>query len=152
MKKLFLLFAFTCVLFISCKKNKGTYLVFGHFYGMCAGEKCVEIFKLTDSKLYEDTQDKYPSRTDFYSASYKQLAQQQFEDTKDLIGFFPSDLLNETQTVFGQPDAADQGGLYIEYYKDGIHKFWMLDNNKNNVPSKYHSFMDKMREKIDKLQ
>ncbi len=143
----------TAVTFGGCKKkNQENYVLFGHFYGFCQGEKCIEIFKLTDEKLYEDRADKYPSRTEFYVGTYDELDAQKFNDTKDLMGSFPTDLLNEKEIVLGQPDAGDQGGLYIEYYKNGVHKFWLLDNNKNAVSSKYHSFMDKVKEKVDKLQ
>ena len=61
--------ALCCLCFIlSCTDNDDEnafllgdqdYLVFGHFYGMCAGEGCVETFKLTDLELFEDTVDDY---------------------------------------------------------------------------------------------
>ena len=35
------------------------YLIFGHFYGECFGENCIEIFKLEADALYEDDNDVY---------------------------------------------------------------------------------------------
>ena len=35
------------------------YIVFGHYYGMCFGEQCVEIFKIENQQLFEDTLDEY---------------------------------------------------------------------------------------------
>ncbi len=80
------------------------YIIFGHCYGMCMGEQCVEIFRLEKDKLFEDTKDLYPSRIDFYDGNYVQLSKQKFNDSKDLTNYFPTELLNETDTVIGQPD------------------------------------------------
>ncbi len=73
--------------------------MFGSFYGMCAGEQCIEIFRLEEGKLLEDTTDKYPERDNFYAGKFIQLSAQKYNDTKDLIDYFPKDLLNETTTV-----------------------------------------------------
>lgn len=142
-----------------CKKEEikptstsSDYLIFGHFYGFCQGERCVEIFKLDDTALQEDILDIYPDRTKFYIASYKSLAATKFEAVKDLRANFPTELLSEQDTVLGQPDASDGGGLYIEYKSGTVHKFWIIDQFKTNVPTKYHGFMDKVNEKIALLQ
>lgn len=134
------------------KPSKSEYIIFGHFYGECLGDKCIEIFRLEEDKLFEDRNDRYPSYTGFYSGKWEKLSNQKFNDTKDLTNDFPLDLLNETSTVIGQPDAGDWGGLYIEYNFDGIRKFWLLDQKKSNVPTKFHPFIDKVNEKINQLQ
>lgn len=156
MKKISFILLSACLLFISCKKDEeklsvGDYLIFGHFYGECAGKQCIEIFRLEQYKLYEDTTDIYPSFTNYYEGKYIMLSREQFNITKDLINYFPSDLLKETTYVIGTPDAGDWGGLYIEYYISGFRKFWVLDQMKTNVPSKYHNFIDKVNEKINQL-
>ncbi len=132
--------------------SKSGYIIFGHFYGECLGEKCIEIFRLEEDKLFEDSNDRYPSSTGFYSGKWEKLSSQKFNDTKDLIDDFPMDLLNEPSIVIGQPDAGDWGGLYIEYNFDGIRKFWLLDQMKRNVPLEYHNFIDRVNEKINQLQ
>ncbi len=154
--KLMMIFL-TFFLLTSCEKDtielsKSEYLIFGHFYGECEGEKCVEIFRLEQDKLFEDTKDKYPFGYDFYDGNYIQLSEQKFNDTKDLVNSFPADLLTETDTVIGQPDAGDWGGLHIEYNFNGVRKFWLLDQMKSNVPTKYHNFIDKVNEKIALLE
>lgn len=151
------LFATACFL-SSCNKkcdhlSADDYLVFGHFYGMCQGEACIEIFRLEDKRLLEDSRDEYPSHSNFYNADFSRvLSTQQFDDVKDLTDFFPTDLLSESNHTIGQPDAGDWGGLYIEYQKDGERYFWILDKMKSNVPSKYHEFIDKVEAKIALLQ
>lgn len=147
----------TFLLLVSCGKDQvvlsnSDYLIFGHFYGECGGEWCVEIFKLEKDGLYEDTKDKYPNSREFYEGNYMQLSQQKFEDTKDLINSFPADLLSETNTVIGQPDAGDWGGLYIEYNANGVRRSWLLDQMKSNVPVQYHDFIDKVNGKIKLLE
>ena len=147
----------TFFLLTSCKKNdselsNSDYIVFGHFFGMCLGEQCVEIFRLEKDKLFEDTKDQYPNGNNFYVGNYVQLSKQKFNDTKDLTNNFPTDLLDEPDTVIGQPDAGDWGGLYVEYNFNGVRKFWLLDQMKSNVPTKYHDFIDMINEKITQLQ
>jgi hypothetical protein len=141
----------------SCKKEKKDKLaydhfIFGRFYGMCAGEECIEIFKLEDGKLFEDTKDEYPNYQTFYNGNFVQLSDVQYQQTKDIFNFFPSDLLNETEIIIGSPDAGDWGGHYIEYNHNGTKRFWLLDKMKMNVNPKYHLFIDKLNEKIDSLK
>ena len=145
------------ILLTSCKKEgvhlaSGEYMVFGHFYGECFGEQCIEIYRLEKDQLLEDTKDQYPSSDNFYTGAYVKLPSQKYNAVKDLPSFFPSDLLLESKRVIGQPDAGDWGGFYIEYNYNGVRQFWLLDKVKGNVPLKYHSFIDKLNEKIDLLK
>lgn len=148
------LFALVGVLLTtSCKKDDnqisdGDYLMFGHFYGMCGGEQCVEIFRLEETKLFEDQNDDYPGQTDFYNGDYVMLSDTKYDQVKDLIDYFPNGLLNETDKVIGTPDAGDWGGYYIEYKQGGVHKFWLIDKMTNNIPSYMHPFIQKVEEKI----
>ena len=142
---------FAVVIFSSCNKdnkiemNESDYLIFGHFYGECVGEECVETFMLTDKKLYEDLNDKYSGREQYH---FIELKNGEYAEVKDLVDFFPSELWNENVTTFGCPDCIDQGGLHIEYKKDGVFKTWRIDQSKNDVPAYLHNFMDKINEKI----
>lgn len=126
--------------------------MFGHFYSECEGEGCIDIFRLEQNRLLEDTRDEYPRSDRFYKGSYKQQTSEHFEAVKDLKDFFPNELLSEKKNIIGEPDAGDSGGLYIEYNLDGTHQFWLLDLNKRNVPAKYHAFIDKVVEKISVLK
>lgn len=122
----------------------GDYLIFGHFYGFCLGETCIETFKLTSDTLYEDTNDQYTHE----SFNFEVMDDTKFEAVKDLADAFPTKLLEEKEATFGCPDCADGGGLYIEYSRNGTVKSWRIDQIKGNVPSYLHSFMDKVNEKI----
>ena len=150
MKKVFTLLM-AIVILTSCNKdddgitiNEQNYLIFGHFYGMCAGEGCVETYKLTDLKLYEDILDDYSGQ----NLDFVELDNETFEQINDLVDFFQNQLLNETDTVFGCPDCSDGGGLFIQYSDNGNLKSWRIDQFQENVPSYLHSFIDKVNEKI----
>ncbi len=135
---------------ISCSSDDGielnetNFLVFGHFYGECGGEGCIETFKLTGTSLFEDTNDNYVG-IDF---NFIKLTNEKFEAVKDLVDFFPNELLTSSETTFGCPDCADGGGLFIQYSKNGVIRNWSIDQSKSNVPNYLHNFMDKVNEKI----
>ena len=148
MKKLFLGFFAISTLF-SCNKDNDEndktqfdYLIFGKS-GECLGENCVETFKITDTTLYEDTLD-----TPFQNFEFVALENAKFNQVKDLINFFPNQLLNQNQTVFGCPNCLDQGELFIQYSRNGIVKSWRIDQDKSQIPDYLHSFVDKVNEKI----
>lgn len=130
---------------------KEGHLIFGHFYGECFGEGCVEIFKIENDQLFEDSNDTYPTiypMGDFYDGDFTALDNAKFELVEDLVDAFPSALLDETEKQIGIPDAGDWGGLYIEYDFDGVHQYWLLDQMKSNVPDYLHEFIDKVNDKI----
>jgi len=147
----FLFFTVSIVIFCSCNKddeielNRTNILIFGHFYGECIGEGCVETFKLTDKKLFEDSNDNYFA-TDF---NFVELENEKFEQVKDLMDYLPIQLLSAKENIFGCPDCADQGGLFIQYTDNGNVKSWRIDQSKNAVPDYLHEFMDKVNEKIN---
>ena len=124
--------------------NEQNFLIFGHYYGKCKGENCVETFKLTDKGLFEDTIDDRNGQ----NMKFIQLENEKFLQVKDLVDFFPSQLLNEKKTTIGCPDCADGGGLFIQYSENGNVKSWRIDQEKDNVPHYLHNFIDKVNEKI----
>ena len=120
------------------------FLVFGHFYGECFGEGCVETFKLTDKSLFEDIIDDYNGQ----NMEFVELENDSFEQVKNIIDFFPNQLLNQNETVFGCPDCADGGGIFIQYSENGNEKSWRIDQVKRNIPEYLHQFVDMVNEKI----
>ncbi len=121
------------------------YLVFGHFYGECLGEQCIEIYRLEQTRLLEDLNDNYPNGTDFYQGQFIPLEDELFREANTLLEYFPTELLNESSHVIGQPDAGDWGGLYIEYKSGVNHDFWLLDLMVDNVPEYLHEFIEQAR-------
>ena len=150
MKTLYILLISTCVL-VGCTNSDDIaltdddYLIFGHYYGECGGEGCIETFKLTSNTLYEDTLDNYSGSGPF---NFVMLDANTFDQVKDLMNYFPSRLRTENNDIFGCPDCADGGGLFVAYANDGELMSWRIDQSKQNVPSYLHVFMDKINEKI----
>jgi hypothetical protein len=149
------LFFFALLLLFSCRHEPETrllpldYLIFGHSYGECSGETCVEIFKLADGVLYEDT-----SQYIYFSNTFDftPLANDKYVLVKDLPDYLPAQLLQLDDSIFGCPDCGDQGAMYIQVSFNGQVKTWSIDQYKGAVPEYLHDFMDKVNEKIALLQ
>ena len=127
------------------------YIIFGHFYGECWGEECVEIFKIENENLYEDTTDHYPFGNAPYDGMYVPLSSAKYELVKDLVTHVPNQLLNETDTIIGIPDAYDQGGYYLELEEAGNVRFWMIDSDTGNIPGYLHAFTDTLNNYIGRI-
>ena len=140
-------------LFFSCSEEEmadpGQYLIFGHFYGFCFGDQCIQIYKLEGNNLFIDTNKDYPKHNEFYNATFLELGNQYYEPIKDLLDYFPTRILSESDTVFGCPDCADGGGLYIEYKTQDIHRYWIIDQDRRQVPVYLHEFMEQVNNKIE---
>jgi hypothetical protein len=145
---------FSTICLTSCCKDEidsigqNDFLIFGHFYGECAGEGCIETYKLESNRLLEATVDQYAPAGDYNFDAFEVLPQQKFEAVRDLFDFFPDELLEDNRTVIGQPDAGDWGGVYVELKSGGVHRYWILDNWEANMPAVYNDFVDKVHERI----
>lgn len=128
------------------------YIVFGHFYGMCIGEGCVEYYKLTPTKLYENTEDVYPRSTTPYGGDYLVKSQFNFMKVKDLPSLIPQELFSEREHIIGMPDAADGGGIYLEISRDGEQYFWLIDKMDNYLPAYLPSFVDEVEKRISLIE
>lgn len=143
--------------FISCSKKSTCtsetpdFVIFGHFYGECGGDKCIETYKLTPTSLLEDTLDVY-AYPGFNEGSFDVNRDDKLDQVKDLLTRVPDVLLDQDSTYLGQPDAGDWGGIYFEYKKDNFHKKWYIDMQDGNLAAKYRPFRDLIIEKIDLLQ
>lgn len=148
--RLFLVLFLIPFVILSCKSDDdltiddGDYLIFGHYYGFCQGEQCVETFKLTSDKLYEDSLDLY-DKDEF---RFYQLGNAIFEKVQDLKSQIPDQLYQEKEQTFGCPDRTDGGGLFVQISKDGKIFTWRFDQFKENVPEYLHPFMDSINAKI----
>lgn len=134
----------------SCEQQLDDYLIFGNYYGMCAGEECVEIFKIENGTLSEDSNDDYPSDSP-YSGNYSALPSAKYDLVKDLSNHIPAQLLNEDDGYIGIPDAYDQGGYVLELKENGTTRYWRIDTDTSNTPTYLHAFTDTLRSYIDKI-
>jgi hypothetical protein len=127
------------------------FFVFGHFYGECGGEGCVEIFKLEDGKLFEDTLDQYPNSTAPYVGAWIELPAAKYQDVKDIIEEIPAALYAESEVVLGQPDGGDWGGIYVQTIDPATNtaRFWLLDKMETNMEAVYNEFVNEIEQRIE---
>ncbi len=123
-------------------------LIFGYAYGMCKGETCVETFKLTKNKLFEDKKDDYNHQT----FDFVQLSNSKYNQVKDLLNQVPNALLTHKTGPIGCPDCTDGGGIYISVVDNGQNKSWFIDNDLYNVPTELHDFVKMVHKSINTLQ
>jgi hypothetical protein len=126
------------------------FMVFGHFYGECLGEGCVEMYKIENGQLYEDQLDQYPNSTGPYVGEWIAFLDHTYDEVSDIIDKMPAELYNESDRVLGQPDAGDWGGIYVQTYDPatGANRFWLLDKMESNMPEVYNAFVDEIETKI----
>ena len=140
--------------FIGCDKDetnttgKDDYLIFGTFYGKCAGEECVETYKIEQDRLLEDHKDVYAVGGFYVFDDFTVLSQAKFDLVKDLVDFLPDTLKQSESGVIGQPDAGDWGGAFVELKSGNLHRYWLLDQLESNMPQVYNDFVDKINEKV----
>ena len=143
------------LLLTACSKDElgPDEVLFGHFYGMCIGEACIEIFKISDDALLEDTTDQYPGNAEPYDGTFQMLPADRFEQVRDLRDQIPTELFEESERVIGAPDATDGGGYYLQARSsDGELHFWLMDTDKRRLPEYLHDFVDVLADYIQRAQ
>ncbi|MEM1217852.1 MAG: hypothetical protein AAGH79_03035 [Bacteroidota bacterium] len=119
--------------------SEDDYMLFGYFRGLCGGEECIEIFKLTDTELFELVDDPYPNTDDFpLSSDLTILDQSLYDQVAYLRDLVPQELIDAEESTFGIPDAYDQGGFVIEWNDDGQTGLWVMDTDSNAIPDYLH--------------
>lgn len=154
-----MLLTLTALLAIRCDNQtaefsrNSNYLVFGHFFGECFGEACVEIFKIENGVVYEDTLDMYPIQSKLpHVTDFVQLSDNDYQQVRSLTDNIPEKLFDESDLVIGQPDAGDWGGYYVETNVSGTPRYWLIDKMESNLPAYLHDFAADLNEAIQKLQ
>lgn len=145
--------------FTACKKDcnhkpdnlAGDGMIFGRYYGMCGGEGCIEIFKIEDGKVYEDTEDNYPAGG-IYSGTYVQLNADDYDKVAYMLNAVPPQLYNETDTTIGIPDGGDWGGIYLEVKSGNTHRYWFIDHMTTNLPPYLQPFVAQVDSAVNLLQ
>src|SRR5688572_18763182 len=66
-------------------ESLNSYLIFGHFYGECGGEACVENFLVTHAELREDSRDDFGNNREFEFTIDRTNKRDQVKDLWDMI-------------------------------------------------------------------
>lgn len=132
--------------------KRSDYLIFGHFYGECVSEGCIEIFKIADGKVFEDTLDRYPVIDELpHPTNFVRLSDDKFQKVKFIVERFPKELFEEKTIYIGQPDVCDWGGFYVETNIGGVSRYWLIDMKESNLPEYLRDFTHSMNDAIKQL-
>ncbi len=115
------------LLLSSCSKttvtNSGDPFIFGHYYGQCHGN-CTHMFQIIDNAVYPDEVDYGFVDLRF---SDEPLSAEDYLLVQDLAQDIPQELLDSSTDVYGCPDCADGGGIYLEITVDSEVRKWQFD-------------------------
>lgn len=125
--------------------------IFGHFFGECFGESCIEIYRLVDNEIYEDTLDKYPgiNGNEFDWIKRTDVSVEQIAESLEEI---PNSLFDATDQVIGMPDAGDWGGIYVQIHEGAEARYWLIDHADQNIPEDLVPFTTSIKNTIQLLQ
>lgn len=164
MKKIHIIsILFSVLIFNSCDKNKDQlpgceiegagieYIIFGHFFGECGGEECIETYKIQNCLLYENSADQYPGVSNA-EGQWVQLDTSKFSLVKSLLNEIPQEYYSNTEAVLGMPDAGDWGGYFVEIKSNGEVQKTLIDNMENNIPAWAAAFKNNLAAKIELIQ
>ena len=102
-------------------------LIFGTFYGFCAGN-CVKMYRLDNAALYKDDSVKYTTLNWAYSFQNTRLmAKDKYEIARPLLRDVPTELYAGDEKTYGAPDSHDQGGVYIAIVNGATVRRFKLD-------------------------
>ncbi len=155
MKKLLIILCFIAL--FSCKDNSvktetSDKYIFGFFAGYVATNIYSHIYKFENNTLYEDTNHDYATYFKEYDANWKKMPDSMKVHLNNTIWEIPQQLYNEKDTVFGMPDAYDQGGFYLQVIKkDGTSRYWLFDSNTKDIPQYMVSYIENLRSIIWKF-
>jgi hypothetical protein len=156
MKKLLLFSVLTCFL-IACTNNDDNdetpdNIVFGQFYGFCVGQ-CFKPYQLTNIRLTVDDDEEHYMQGYTYKPT-DVLDATAFREAKHLLEDIPDELLNaENGKVYGCPDCADQGGVYLELNFNRNTKIILIDNfDSEDQSDAILTYKNKIKNVLEALQ
>jgi hypothetical protein len=108
------------------------------------------MFKIEYGLLQEDTLDRYP--VGLYTGSYTLLNAEKYNSVHSVRNSIPDDVFTLPDGRIGEPDAHDQGGVYLELEKNGRRHFWLIDTIKPRIPGFLHPVVDTVLNAVRRLQ
>ena len=153
---LIVLLCSSCLLF-NCEKDFSSTistdtLVFGTFYGNCL-DNCVQLYQLNGKQLLKD-QNNSPipkSISQELVVSGNSMGERKFHQASCLLEEFPEFFFNTEETVFGIPDAHDQGGIFIQLTRNGETYRWFLDRFTDRLPQHLQVYAQKILKVMDQI-
>jgi hypothetical protein len=149
-----ILLMLTIILLFSCRKqddflpNNSSYFAFGAYHGYCAGN-CAHFYSISSGYLFQDNMERFDGTLKFNSNA---LTQAKYALALQVKTDFPQYLLDRPNIVIGQPDAHDQGGVYIELVQNGVMKKWTIDPDVEMLPVEIRNYISALSNTIEELK
>ncbi len=125
--------------------------VFGQYNISCPGGNCVQIYQLKDQQVFEDVSYKTISTTAFFIGNFSPMEGHNVGAIEELVEQFPAELFTEENIEIGCPNCDGRGGIYLEIEKEGLHRFWLIDNNCENLPKYLRNYIKTLKSKLTQL-
>lgn len=136
---------------IETETSKVDELVFGLYYGRCAGD-CTHFFKLRDGQLFKDAIEGRYDGQEWDVFGETALKDENYRTAAGLLESIPDALLESTEEKFGSPNVADQGTILVVAIQDGTQLGpWQIDPRTDALPENLQAFQMEMRTAIDAL-
>ncbi len=124
------------------------YLIFGTFYGECLGN-CTHLFKLEDGRLYADEVNiGIPEEIEFEEYP---MSEEDYELAEELWDV-PDDITQSDQTIWGCPDCADQGGVYLEIFSTEGRSKYRIDTRNDDLTEDIIAYKDRVLQIVAELE
>ncbi len=146
-------FFIICFLFLSsCAKeeivNQDGSFIFGIYFGFCV-DNCAHIYKYEDERVFPDIIDRFALDALIFSDDPDPDL---VSTAKELADNFPSALLNSDQEIYGCPDCADQGTIFLQREANGQVRSWFIDTRiQDDWPEELKEYHMLLKLKIDGL-
>ncbi len=145
-----------CLPFMACTDDEkivqfgeDDQLIFGTFYGECAGN-CTVLYKIQSGSLFEDDVDfGIPEVILFNDLP---LSEADYLIAEELANTFPSDLTDSDKEVYGCPDCADQGGVYLELKQGDNTRKWRIDTRNDEQSAQILAYKARLFMVMDSLR
>ena len=137
-----------CILCSCSKNNNGNNYeaIIGISFGECAGD-CVTLYKLNEGAIFPDTEGGYFTSNPSFSDTALIIPDNLVSRFEEIVSNTPSLLLDNSESVYGTPDAGDWGSIHFF----NSEREWTLDNSNRNNPEEIQDFVMEIQDLIDEL-
>ena len=155
MQKLLIVLCF-CFPFVACTDDEKTvqfgeedHLVFGTFYGECAGN-CTVLYKIQSGLLFEDNVEIGIPEVILFNIL--PMSEAKYLIAEELTTTFPSDLIDSDKEVYGCPDCHDQGGVYLELKQGDDTRKWSIDTGNDEQSAQIIAYKVRLAAVMDSIR
>lgn len=137
-------------------KEYPEYIIIGKYTTgvWCAGETCVEKYKISTNGIFEDTNDQQPQAGQFANGTFEiELTQSDYEQIIALLNKHTYDELFQFNNSTLGTMWADNFHFYFEYKSASKHQVWLIDGSfDGSVPPVLQPFLIDLNQMVQIAQ